>query len=191
MRRIVRTVAIAAIAAAASAVPATSRAQESADAQLLAKYRLTESTLHKVIQASRNLMAMYKDPAVRKELAGQEDDARPDAKTIAGIGAQFDALPPAKRAINAAGLTSREYALATMSLFQASMAAALMDAKGKYQVKELPKGTPKENVDFVRAHKAELEQWRAEIQAAQEANGDENSDDEPAKAESDSTGGAH
>ncbi|HEX6536278.1 MAG TPA: hypothetical protein VF041_16930 [Gemmatimonadaceae bacterium] len=190
MRRILRTVAIAAIAASASAIPVAAHAQQSDDAALLARYRLTETTLHKVIQASRNLMAAYKDPAVREELAKRENDGTPDAKTIADIGAQFDALPPAKRAINAAGLTSREYALATMSLFQASMAAALMDAKGKFQLKELPKGTPKENVDFVRAHKAELEQWRAEMKAAQEANGDEESGDEPAAAEPDTTGGA-
>jgi hypothetical protein len=192
MHRTFRMIATAAVVVATAALPARSHAQQtsSADMQLLASYRLNASTLHKAMQASRNMAALAKDTAVLRVMAEHGDAEDANAKTIADIARQFDGVPPLKRAINSAGLTSKEYALFTMSLFQASMAAAMMDADGPYKLKELPKGTPKENVDFVRTHKAEIEKWSAEMKALSSGDEDEEGGDAPAAAGSDSTGRA-
>lgn len=187
MRLTLRVTAIAAIAAVVTATPAMSHAQKAPaadpDMQVLASYRLTEGTLHKVMQAGRNLAAMAKDPTVRESMQSQDD--QPEAKTIAAMAAQFDAVPPMKKALASAGLTSREYAVFTLSLLQASFAAALMDAKGQYQLKELPKGTPRENVDFVRAHRAELQRYGEEMKALT-TDAAEPSGEEPASGGTDS-----
>ncbi|HEU4640947.1 MAG TPA: hypothetical protein VFS44_00740 [Gemmatimonadaceae bacterium] len=187
MCRTIRSIAFTAAAVAVTAIPARSHAQKAPDAdmQALASYRLTESTLHKVMQAGRNLAALAKDPAARAYMEKAQQEDQPEAKTIADMAKQFDGIPPMKKAITSAGLTSREYAMFTMSMLQASLAAAMMDAKGPYKLKELPKGTPPENVAFVRAHKAELEKYGAEMKALSgEAN--EGSDEEPAGAGTDS-----
>ena len=63
-------------------------------------------------------------------------------------------------AIRSAGLTPREYMLITLSYMQAGMVVAF---KKHGLLKELPKGTPVENVAFLEKNEAELEAMQKEF----------------------------
>lgn len=152
------------LALVALAAPATHGQKPlTGDAALLARYRLTEGTFKKYVQVNKALVALAKDPAMQRYAAEHENDKAPE--TIAEMAAQFDAVPPLKKAIHDAGLTSREFALFSMSLLQAGMALGVLESGAT----KLPEGTPKENVDFVRAHRAEIEQIQRELSAASES----------------------
>ena len=143
-------------------LPATSRAQGDADMQTLAAFRLTESGLGKMEQATRNLAVALKDPAARaqaEQLADAEDD---DSPSLAQIAARYDQLPFARSAITSAGMSTREFVTFQFSLLQASMAAAVMEMQPGTTP---PKGTPPENVAFVRTHRARLEKFGEEMKA--------------------------
>jgi hypothetical protein len=64
----------------------------------------------------------------------------------------MDAVPEVKSALKASGMTSREYLVFSWSVFQNGMAAWALDQPGG----QLPPGVKKANVDFYRAHAAEL-----------------------------------
>lgn len=70
--------------------------------------------------------------------------------------------PPLAAALQANGLTPREFAKFTLVLFQAGMVVGLEKAG---MLKELPEAVAKENIEFVRQHEAELEQMQKELEA--------------------------
>jgi hypothetical protein len=64
----------------------------------------------------------------------------------------MDGVPGVKSALKGAGMTSREYLLFSWSVFQNGMAAWALDQPGG----KLPPGVKMANVNFYRAHEAEL-----------------------------------
>jgi hypothetical protein len=115
------------------------------DTQEIARYVLTDAALAKYTQATKNLGVHA------KQMPGDCDDGD-DAKSIDEMVTRFNAVPGAKAAVQSAGLTTREYLVFTMSLFQNGMAAwALTQPGGK-----LPAGTSMANVNFYRAHEAAI-----------------------------------
>ena len=158
------------------ALPATSQAQGDADLQTLAAFRLTESGLGKMEQATRNLAAALKDPAARAQAEQMATDEDNDSPTLAQIAARYDRIPFAKRAITSAGMSTSEFVTFQFSLLQASMAAAVMEMQ---QGAALPKGTPPENVEFVRTHRARLEKFGEEMKALNPEAGAETGEPEP------------
>jgi hypothetical protein len=78
------------------------------------------------------------------------DDKNP--KSLNAMAARVDGVPQVKSALRAAGMTSREYLLFSLSVFQNGLAAwALAQLGGK-----LPEGVKMANVNFYRAHEVEL-----------------------------------
>ena len=176
--------ALALVATAASALPAPARAQKAqgdADMQALKNYRLTEANLGKYVKASQNLVALAKS---KPEWAKNIEASQKDNASLAEIAAFYDKIPPVRQALNSAGMSSREYVLFTMSMFQAAMGAWAMTQSGG----KLPEGTPPENVAFFKKHEAELKKLTEEMQAASKESGDKgDQSDEGQGAESDST----
>ncbi len=148
----------AAFALAMAAVPAGSAAQgQDPDARTLAAYRLSEATLTRFAAASKHLAAAAR---VAGDTLGEDDEDDEGAETIADIAAFYDRHPSLRQAIATAGLTSREYVIFMLTLFQAGMAAWLVEQQGW---SKLPSDIARENVVFYQRHKAQLDSLTAEL----------------------------
>lgn len=141
-------------------------AAQDGDAAAIAAYRLTTANLDQFTRATRALAELAKDPAVRAqaEAMDAQDD---DANSIADVVAKLDRLPGFKKAVASSGMTTREYVLFQFAFMQAAMAQAIVDQYGDKA--ELPAEISKENVAFVRANKAKIDQLTAEMKRMQEA----------------------
>ena len=112
------------------------------DTQEVLAYTLTETSLAKYVQATRNLAALQETC----------DDDDSDSQSIDQTVARLNAQPGAKAAIQSAGMTTREYVVFSWSIIHTGLAAwALSQPGGK-----LPAGASKANVDFYRKHEAGL-----------------------------------
>ena len=120
-------------------------AAEDADTKEVQSYILTASALAKYTDATQRLAAL---PASAN--ACDEEDA--ETQTLAQIAAKLDAAPGAKAAIQAAGMTSREYVVFSMSLLHNGLAAWAVSQPGG----KLPPGVSNANLDFMKKHDAEL-----------------------------------
>lgn len=130
------------------------------DAQRLAEYRLSMATMQKLEQAMVNLTTAIK---ANPEL--KDDDA--DLETIAEISAYHRERPALRKAIERAGLNTDEYAMATLSWLQASMAVAMAEAvPQERRAKALADaGVPAANVEFVRKNRAALDAMSQRLKA--------------------------
>lgn len=142
------------------------------DAQILGSYRLTDAGLRKFYRAMENIAtAAAKDTSLQN---AADDDA--DNEDIAAMAARYDRVPALKRAVAAAGLTSTEMVTFTLSFMQASLANSLLQGPEGHRLQQLPKGTPKENVDFVHAHQDEIKRLDAELKTLQKSLGEAEAD---------------
>ena len=125
--------------------PAASHAQNAGDADKreVSAYQLTEAGLGKYKQATRNLKGLKIDDC--------DDDS--DARSLSEAVAKIDAVPGAKAAVQSAGMTTREYVVFTFSLMQNGLAAWALEQPGG----KLPPGVSQANVDFFRAHQADMQ----------------------------------
>jgi hypothetical protein len=131
-----------------------------ADDIALRQYTLSMSNLQKLRQAMLNLKAYVKaHPGDTTWDAGADDPNQ----TLLESARKLDAIPPMKAALNQAGLTSRDYVLMTMAYFQAAMLAGVQDAQAQAHKPapiKIPYNMNPANLEFVRAHKAEIEQLK-------------------------------
>lgn len=140
----IKSMLVAALLVAAFA-PAVTRALDDRDTQEIAAYQLTDAAFAKYSQATRGLGALAKSlPAVC-----DDDDTE---QSLTSIAAKMDAVPGIKAAIQAAGMTSREYLVFSVALLQAGLVASLQQPGAK----PLP-GVNMANVGFFRAHKAAID----------------------------------
>lgn len=145
-----RQVAAAALVGAALlfATPQIARAQD-ADTAEVQRYLLTDAGLAKYSQATKKLASLPRDSA-----ACSDDGDGSGSQSIDQMAAKLGAVPGAKAAVQAAGMSLREYVVFSMSLLQNGLAAWALDQPGG----KLPQGVSKANVDFVRKHDAQLKQ---------------------------------
>lgn len=136
------------------------------DMQTLASYRLTEPSLRRFYKMMGELAkAATKDPSLQDDV---DNNGSSNDDDIASMAAEYDRVPALKSALTAAGFTSTEFATFSLSYMQASMAYSMMtQGPENLRIKEVPKGTPKENVDFVRTHQALIQQLDKELKALQ------------------------
>jgi hypothetical protein len=142
--------------------PGTSAAQNLSDLDTreISHYVLTEAMLAKYSLVVRNLGPLAKN------LPGACDDSE-NAKSLDAMAARIDAVPKLKVTLNSAGLSSREYLLFSLSLFQNGMVVWALEQPGG---KLLP-GTQPANVKFFQDHAAALKKL------GQETKSDECGDD--------------
>jgi hypothetical protein len=129
-------------------LPAAHAALPEADDLEIQSFVLTEAGLAKYMRATRSLKGIPID-----DCAGGTG-----ISSLAEAAARIDAVPGAKAAVQAAGLTSRQYVVFAFSLIHNAFASYSLQAPGG----TLPPGTSMANVEFIRAHLAELEKLAAE-----------------------------
>ena len=115
------------------------------DTKEITDYVPTDAALVKYTKAVHKLQPL-------KEQLQQDCDREDAPKSLTDMAARIDGLPRVKAALKSAGMTSREYLVFSLSVFQNGMASwALQQPRGK-----LPPGVKMANVNFVRSHEAEL-----------------------------------
>jgi hypothetical protein len=141
--------------------PAVSVAQGTADrdAREISSYVLTEEGVAKFARVSTNLGALAEQFAANCDDDNADDDEGGDnASSLDDMVARINAVPGAQAAIQSAGMTTREYVVFSMSLFQSGVAAWALSQPGG----TLPPGISKANVDFYRAHEQALKKLGAD-----------------------------
>lgn len=116
------------------------------DSNEIAGYVLTDGALTKYAQAVRKLQPL-------KEQLQQDCDREDSPESLNDMAARMDKVSGVKAALKGAGMTSREYLVFSLSVFENGMAAWALEQPGG----KLPPGMKMANVNFYRAHKAELE----------------------------------
>jgi hypothetical protein len=146
MQRISR--ALIAVTSLALMLPALSQAQVDSDTQEINAYVLTDAGLAHYIKAIEALEPLTKNKS--SECADDNDDSNP--QSIDQLAAKVDATPGAKAALQATGMTAREYVVFSMSLFQSGLASWGLEQPGG----KLPPGVSIANVDFYRKNESAL-----------------------------------
>lgn len=118
---------------------------QDADSQEVMRYTLTEAGLAKFTQAARNVASV---PGACE----QEEDDSDDLKSIDEMVAKMNSVPGVQAAVQSAGMTTREYVVFMLSVFQTGMASWAVSQPGG----KLPPGVSQANVDFVRKHEARV-----------------------------------
>ena len=148
MRKPLRTTLVLSMVVALSLLgPVQGDAQNSPDRDTkeIADYVLTDAGLAKYRQAVAKLQPVMGQ--LPQECGGDENP-----KSLNDMAVQMDGVPQVKSALKGAGMTSREYLLFSFSVFQNGMAAWALEQPGG----KLPPGVKMANVNFYRAHEAEL-----------------------------------
>ena len=142
-----------ALAVLAFAPTARAKILPDADAREVRAYTLTDASFAKYVDATHRLHDVKFENCV-----DDDDDEAQDS--IAAYAARLDSVPGAKAAVQAAGMTSREYVVVSFSLLQNGMASYLLQTPGG----KLPDGVDMANVDFIRKHSSELHQLANETE---------------------------
>lgn len=129
-----------------------------ADLRELSRYTLTMPDIRKYAAANEALAKLPK-PRQDDEDAESEDDDDSD-ESLDGIVKRMEAVPGARKSIEAAGLTVRQYAVITLSIFQAAMAQFAIQQGADPAKVAKDAGVNPANIRFVKEHKAELEKMK-------------------------------
>jgi hypothetical protein len=131
-------------------LPALSQAQVDRDTQEINSYVLTDAGLTRYTKAIQALGPIAKKASSDCDESDDGDDGSP--KSLDQLAAKINAVPGAKVALQSAGMTTREYLVFSMSIFQTGFAAwGLTQPGGK-----LPPGVLMANVNFYRKNEAAL-----------------------------------
>lgn len=128
-----------------------------ADLRELSRYTLTMADIRKYAAANANLA---KHPKAEENEDG-EDDEDSDNESLDVMAARIAKIPEARKAIEAAGLTPRQYAVITMALFQASMAQFAVEQGADPAKVARDASVNPANIRFVKENKAELEKLKS------------------------------
>lgn len=164
----------------AGTVPASEQAQQ--DLKDIGEYTLTMDKIDKYFAASIAMAKATKNTPVEEDADEVDDDltgADEGEDTVDGMADQIERIPEARKAVIAAGLTPREYALISYAYIQAGMGAAIAQMRPNDNVDSLAremKANPK-NVRFMLenadALQAKAKQVEAQVQAMEDRTGDE------------------
>jgi hypothetical protein len=167
-------------AAAVAAAPlAAQDATTDADAKAVENFQLTTAVLNRMAQVQENMYATVKaHPELAKKYADQREntDDDDDARSIDDMAKKLDRVPEMKAAVIKAGFTPRSYMIATMAMFQAAMASAVLDMPGADKSK-LP-ANARTNAAFLKAHAAEFQKMQLRGQEIEKLTRPKSSDDD-------------
>lgn len=121
----------------------------------LKSYRLTMDKVDKYYAAQRNLAQKAKTMS-REEREQIEADASDE--NIDEWAASLERIAPVREAVRGAGLSVKEFAMITMALMQANMAAGVLEMRPNDNQDSLARemNANMDNIRFVRQHRAEL-----------------------------------
>lgn len=105
--------------------------------------------------AEQQRMMALADEIARTEDAEEDGRWNDDSNgvTVTEYARRVDSTPALAAAVKSVGLSSREYAIATLALMEASIAHAFMKMQGAMQA---PPGVSKHNLEFVRANEKQI-----------------------------------
>lgn len=153
--RILRNVALACVfVVAICGMPTHASPKGDADVRELSRYELTMADLRKYAAANATLA---KQPKAESEEDGDEDR---NNESLDDMATRVGRVPEARKAIEAAGLTPRQYAVITMALFQAAFAQFAVDQGADPAKVARDAGVNPANLRFVKEHKQELEKLK-------------------------------
>lgn len=151
-----------AVAALFAWVPAGAQSGADRDLKEISAYKLTEAGLAKYTQAAQKVAEIEKSTPGRCS-ADEGDDDDGNGKSIDQVVASLDANAKVRSAIQSTGMSSREYVVFGMAVFQAGMAAWALDQPGG----KLPAGVQMGNVTFYRQHEAAMKKLGESSTAAE------------------------
>ena len=128
------------------------------DERTLGTYSLSMDKLNKAVKAAHNLEAAEKaDPGLeeRWQKSGGDNDMDDIRTDVPALIARIEAEPAARRAVESAGLSPRDFVLTTFAIMSASVAAEMKKA-GVKQDSGIGSQVSDENIAFVTAHKDEI-----------------------------------
>lgn len=140
----------------AALAPVRAHAQSDYDTALL-EYELTSAKLKAWEQAS---------VAAAQALKGRADQIEEEAdadESLEEMVARMDAVPEIRHAAHGAGLSTREFVTIGLVMFQAMTADQILQMNPQA---DPPENLNPANLDFVRTHKAEVQQSFQAVQAA-------------------------
>jgi hypothetical protein len=126
-----------------------------ADLRELSRYQLTMADVRKFEAANANLAKHPKAEQDDEDAEGENDNESLDEMAV-----RIESNPIARKAVEAAGLSARQYVVITMALFQASLAQYAVDQGADPGKIARETGVNPANIRFVKEHKAELEQMK-------------------------------
>lgn len=128
------------------------------EGELLA-YRLSIPTLQKIEVAMKAVMAAANsDPAVKRQLSSDALAIDPDKqRTLSAMEEELANVPVLIKALQANGLTPREYAKFLIVLGRATVASSFQQAGGP--TSSMLGAVAPENIKFIRDHQADIERF--------------------------------
>lgn len=162
--------------AAAAATPAAASSNGGDDLADVTSYRLSMDRIDRYLAAQRNIGAKMKamSPSEREAFKARSESGDESDDSLDGMAKKFDSVPEMRDAIRAAGLSTREFALLTMSMMQTAMASSVLQQRPKDNqdslVREM-KANP-DNIKFYREHEAEITRKTNELKAQMKASGE-------------------
>jgi hypothetical protein len=142
-----------AVASAPSGDAAASAPAGEPSANDVSNYELNMDRMRKWVAAMKGFAAEAKRDSVAAEAMAMDQNA-----STAQLIANLERHPMAKKVLGQVGLSARDYVWTTAAYMQAAMTAGLMQMPGA----KAPEGMNMKNVEFVKAHNAELEQMMRE-----------------------------
>jgi len=138
-----------------AASPAPSAPAGEPTANDISNYALDMDKMRKWANAIKGFTALAAtDSAVAEAMsAGSNNESMPQAI------ARIESSPAARNVLRQAGLSARDYMMITAAYLQAGMTEALLSSNPQAKI---PEGQNPQNVEFYKAHKAELEQMAKE-----------------------------
>ena len=141
-------------AAGATASVATSPAPEPTAVDI-SNYKLDMDAMRKYATAIKGFAVLAKtDSAAAEAMASNSN------KSTAAMIAKLEASPAAMKVLNDAGLSAKDYVWITAAWIQAAMTETMLEAKPDAK---LPPGQNPQNIEFLKAHKAELDSMTKEM----------------------------
>jgi hypothetical protein len=122
----------------------------------ISNYMLDMDKMRKWGNAMKAFSTLAATDSAAAEAMQAESNNEPMSQTIARI----ESNPVARNVLQKAGLSARDYMMITAAYLQAGMTAGLMSTNPKAK---MPEGQNPKNVEFYKAHKAELERMAKEM----------------------------
>ena len=122
----------------------------------ISNYKLDMDKMRKYAAAMKGFESLSKQDSMALESMGPSSNNESTAQTIARI----ERSPVATKVLRDAGLTPKDYVWITAAWLQAAMTQGILEStKGA----TMPAGQNPQNVEFIKAHKAELDALAKEM----------------------------
>jgi len=136
------------VAASTSEIPSTSGAEPTANE--VSNYRLDMDKMRRYTAALKGFSTLSAQDSAAAAAMGSSSSNESTAQMIARI----EGNPIAMRELRKAGLSAKEYVWITAAWLQAAMTQGMLESSPEAK---LPEGQNPQNVEFLKANKAELE----------------------------------